>query len=47
MAGSGDLPELLLALARDDEFAARSLLPVAGVADAILGFTASRRLRSR
>jgi HEPN domain-containing protein len=29
---------LLLGLARDDEFAARSLLPVAGVADAILGF---------
>jgi HEPN domain-containing protein len=38
MSGSGDLPELLLALARDDEFAARSLLPVEGVADAILGF---------
>ena len=33
-----DLPRLLLGLARDDEFAARSLLPVAGVADAILGF---------
>jgi HEPN domain-containing protein len=33
-----DLPRLLLGLARDDEFAARSLLPIAGVADAILGF---------
>jgi HEPN domain-containing protein len=33
-----DLPRLLLRLACDDEFAARSLLPVAGVADAILGF---------
>jgi HEPN domain-containing protein len=33
-----DLSRLLLGLARDDEFAARSLLPVAGVADAILGF---------
>ena len=38
MSGSADLPELLLGLARDDEFAARSLLPVPGVADAILGF---------
>jgi HEPN domain-containing protein len=31
---------VLLGLARDDEFAARSLLPVKGVADAILGFHA-------
>src|SRR5271165_2035377 len=38
MSGSADLPLLLLGLARDDEFAARSLLPVEGVADAILGF---------
>jgi len=36
MSGLPDLPRLLLGLARDDEFAARSLLPVAGVADAIL-----------
>lgn len=38
MSERPDLPLLLLGLARDDEFAARSLLPVAGVADAILGF---------
>jgi HEPN domain-containing protein len=38
MSEPPDLPRLLLGLARDDEFAARSLLPVAGVADAILGF---------
>ncbi len=38
MSGSADLPLLLLGLARDDEFAARSLLPVEGVADSILGF---------
>ncbi|MBA3807261.1 MAG: HEPN domain-containing protein [Solirubrobacterales bacterium] len=38
MAGTPDLPQVLLGLARDDEFAARSLLPVAGVADSILGF---------
>jgi HEPN domain-containing protein len=33
-----NLPQLLLGLARDDELAARSLLPVVGVTDAILGF---------
>jgi len=38
MSGSADLPELLLGLARDDEFAASSLLPVEGVSDSILGF---------
>ena len=38
MSEPPDLPRLLLGLARDDEFAARSLLPVAGVADVILGF---------
>src|ERR1700733_7405784 len=38
MSEPSDLAWLLLGLARDDEFAARSLLPVAGVADAILGF---------
>jgi HEPN domain-containing protein len=38
MSEPPDLPRLLLGLARDDEFAARSLLPIAGVADAILGF---------
>ncbi len=31
-------PRVLLGLAIDDEFAARSLLPVEGVTDAILGF---------
>lgn len=38
MAGSPDLLRLLLRLARDDEFAARSLLPVEGIADSVLGF---------
>jgi HEPN domain-containing protein len=38
----GDLPRVLLDLARDDDFAARSLLPVEGVADAILGFHAQQ-----
>jgi HEPN domain-containing protein len=38
MSSPGELPQVLLGLARDDEFAARSLLPVAGVADSILGF---------
>jgi HEPN domain-containing protein len=42
MSASADLPETLLRLARDDEFAARSLLPVAGVADSILGFHAQQ-----
>jgi HEPN domain-containing protein len=38
MSSPGDLPQVLLGLARDDEFAAKSLLPVEGVADSILGF---------
>jgi len=42
MSGFADLPELLLGLARDDEFAARSLLPVEGVADSTLGFDAQQ-----
>jgi HEPN domain-containing protein len=42
MAGPGDLPQVLLGLARDDEFAARSLLPVPAVADSILGFHAQQ-----
>jgi HEPN domain-containing protein len=42
MSGPGGLPHVLLGLARDDEFAARSLLPVRGVADSILGFHAQQ-----
>ena len=42
MSAAGDLPGTLLGLARDDEFAARSLLPIAGVADSILGFHAQQ-----
>jgi HEPN domain-containing protein len=42
MSSPGELPQVLLGLARDDEFAARSLLPVAGVADSILGFHAQQ-----
>ena len=33
-----DLATLMLGLAREDEFAARSLLPLDGVADSIVGF---------
>jgi HEPN domain-containing protein len=42
MSSPGDLPQVLLGLARDDEFAARSLLRVPGVADSILGFHAQQ-----
>ncbi|HEY7830441.1 MAG TPA: HEPN domain-containing protein [Solirubrobacteraceae bacterium] len=38
MSNEADVPQVLLGLARDDELAARSLLPVEGVTDAILGF---------
>ena len=38
MSSEPDLPGLLLGLAYDDLFAARSLLPIDGVADSILGF---------
>jgi HEPN domain-containing protein len=37
-----ELSRVLLGLARDDDFAARSLLPVEGLADAILGFHAQQ-----
>jgi hypothetical protein len=46
MSDDADVPQVLLGLARDDELAAKSLLSVEGVTDAILGFTPSRRLRS-
>jgi HEPN domain-containing protein len=42
MSDEVDLARNLLGLARDDEFAARSLLPVRGVADSILGFHAQQ-----
>lgn len=42
MSDSADTPRMLLNLAIDDEFAARSLLPVEGVTDAILGFHAQQ-----
>jgi HEPN domain-containing protein len=42
MSSPGDLPQVLLGLARDDEFAARSLLTVPGVTDSILGFHAQQ-----
>jgi HEPN domain-containing protein len=38
MSDEASVPQVLLGLARDDELAARSLLPVEGVTDAILGF---------
>ncbi len=42
MPDPADIPRVLLGLARDDEFAARALLPVEGVTDAILGFHAQQ-----
>ncbi len=42
MSSDPDLPGLLLGLAYDDLFAARSLLPIDGVADSILGFHCQR-----
>jgi hypothetical protein len=38
MSESVHAPGVLLGLAADDELAARSLLPVEGITDAILGF---------
>lgn len=38
MASSADMAGVLLGLAADDEFMARSLLPIEGVTDAGLGF---------
>jgi hypothetical protein len=38
MSQPGDASKMLLGLAADDEFAARSLLPVEGVTDGVLGF---------
>jgi HEPN domain-containing protein len=38
MSAPAEIPGVLLGLARDDELAARALLPVEGVSDAILGF---------
>ncbi len=40
MATNGDLARLLLGAAREDELAARSVLRVEGIADAIVGFHA-------
>lgn len=42
MPGEADVPQVLLGLARDDELAAKSLLSVQGVTDAILGFHAQQ-----
>jgi HEPN domain-containing protein len=42
MAGSADIPRVLLDVAADDEFMARSLLPIEGVTDAGLGFHAQQ-----
>jgi HEPN domain-containing protein len=38
MSDPDDIPRVLLELARDDRLAAKALLPVEGVTDAILGF---------
>ncbi len=42
MSDQADIPRVLLGLARDDELAARALLPIEGVTDAILGFHAQQ-----
>jgi hypothetical protein len=42
MSSPADLARVMLGLARDDEFAARSLLAVDGVADAIVGLHAQQ-----
>jgi HEPN domain-containing protein len=42
MTDDGDASRVLIDLARDDEFAARSLLDIPGVSDAILGFHAQQ-----
>ena len=42
MSDSADVPRVLLGLAADDEFTARSVLPIEGVTDAILGFHAQQ-----
>jgi HEPN domain-containing protein len=42
MAGSADLAHELLGLAGDDEAAARAMLPVGSVTDAIVGFHAQQ-----
>lgn len=41
-ATEDDVPSVLLGLACDDELAARALLPVKGVTDAIVGFHAQQ-----
>jgi HEPN domain-containing protein len=38
MSEPADAPSVLLDLATADEFAARSLLPVEGITDGVLGF---------
>ncbi len=42
MPDPADIPRVLLGLARDDELAARALLSIEGVTDAILGFHAQQ-----
>jgi HEPN domain-containing protein len=42
MSAADDTPNVLLGLARADEIAARALLPVEGVTDAIVGFHAQQ-----
>jgi HEPN domain-containing protein len=42
MSDPDDIPRALLGLARDDRLAAKALLPVEGVTDAILGFHAQQ-----
>lgn len=42
MSTPEDMPGVLLGLARDDELAARALLPVQGATDAIVGFHAQQ-----
>jgi hypothetical protein len=45
MSEPADAPSVLLELATADEFAARSLLPVEGITDGVLGFHTHRLWR--
>src|ERR1700677_721591 len=42
MATNGDLARRLLGAAKDDELAARSILPIEGIADAVVGMLAQQ-----
>ena len=47
MSESADTSSVLLRLAAEDEFAARSLLPIEGVTDGMLGFHGQQAVEKR